>query len=500
MNAEPLLNELSVAGRHGFRPPRLDVPEQPLEHWIPSDHLRRRPAALPELSELEVVRHFTRLAQRNFCVDAQYYPLGSCTMKYNPKLCDALAGLPGFARLHPCQPEATVQGVLQAMAEMEEWLCEICGMDAFTLQPAAGAQAELTAMLIARAYHADHGRRRRVVIIPDSAHGTNPASAALCGYDVVEIKSTAQGRVDLAALERALSEEVAVCMLTNPNTLGLFETDIERIATLVHRVGTLLYLDGANLNALLGISRPGDMGFDMMHVNLHKTFAVPHGGGGPGAGPLGVKRHLADYLPVPRVERRGDRYRLAHDRPKSIGKVRAFHGNVGAILRSYVYIRLHGREGVPRISEHAIVNANYLRAQLRARFHVPYDEPCMHEFIASAVRQRAQGVRALDIAKRLLDHGCYAPTIYFPLIVEEALMIEPTETESKQALDRFVEAMLAIAEEAQRQPERVREAPHTMPVGRLDEVSAAREPNLSWRYRPVSAEPAAPAVAARAGA
>ncbi len=488
MTVVPLLSEQSVEGRRGFMPATLDVPRQPLERWIPRERLRREPAALPELSELDVVRHFTQLAQRNYCVDTQFYPLGSCTMKYNPKLCDTLAGQPGFARLHPYQPEQTTQGMLRLLHEMEEWLCEMCGMDAFTLQPAAGAQAELTAMLIARAYHADQGYQRKTVIIPDSAHGTNPASAALCGYNVVEIKSTAAGRVDLAALERALNQDVAVFMLTNPNTLGLFETDIERIVAMVHKVGALLYLDGANLNALLGVSRPGDMGFDLMHVNLHKTFAVPHGGGGPGAGPLGVKRHLAPYLPVPRIARQDDRYQLVHNVPQSIGKVRAFHGNVGAIIRSYVYIRLHGREGIPKISEHAILNANYLRARLRDRYHVPYDEPCMHELVASAVRQKAFGVRALDIAKRLLDHGFYAPTVYFPMIVEEALMIEPTETESKQTLDRFIDAMLAIDEEARRDPASVRRAPSTTPVGRLDEVTAAREPNLSWRHRTSGAD------------
>jgi len=480
---EPLIFELGAAGRRGFWLPPLDVPDEPVERWVPREHLRVAPPALPEVGELEVVRHFMRLAHRNFSVETNVYPLGSCTMKYNPKVNEDAAALPGFARAHPYEPDAAVQGLLQLLYELEQLLAEILGMDAVTLQPAAGAHGELTGLLIARAYHTAHGRPRRRVAVTDSSHGTNPASAALCGYEVVEVPSNRRGRVDLDALRRMVDAETAVFMLTNPNTLGLFEDEIVDIAAIVHGVGALMYLDGANMNALLGLYRPGDMGFDITHVNVHKTFSVPHGGGGPGGGPVGVKAPLVPYLPGPRLACDGNAYRWVEASAESIGRVRAFAGNVGALVRAYAYILALGAEGLRRVAEDAILNANYLKARVREQYRIPYDdEPCMHEFVASAVEQKRRGVKALEIAKRLLDFGCYAPTIYFPLIVEEALMIEPSETESRQALDQFADALLTIAREAATDPRLVQTAPHTMPVARLDEVLAAREPNL--RFRP----------------
>ena len=496
---EPLIFEQGSPGRRGFQLPPLDVPAGPMTQWIPSEFLRSVPPALPELSELEVVRHFMRLAHLNFSVETNVYPLGSCTMKYNPRVHEEIAALPGFSQVHPYEPDAGVQGLLQLLYELEQLLAEILGMEEVTLQPAAGAHGEFTGLLIARAYHAAQGRPRHRVIVPDSSHGTNPASAALCGYEVVEVKSNRRGRVDLAELSRVVDQDTAVFMLTNPNTLGLFEEEILEIARIVHGAGALMYLDGANLNALLGLYRPGDVGFDMTHVNVHKTFSIPHGSGGPGGAPLGVKAHLAPYLPGPRLEmvpgvgarhqlRKGclapmvpGTYRWVPAPPESIGRVRAFAGNVGALVRAYAYIRTLGADGLKDAARQAIVNANYLRARLKEAYRIPVDEPCMHEFVASAVDQKALGVRALDIAKRLLDYGCYAPTIYFPLIIEEALMIEPSETESRQALDQLADALRAIAREAVADPREVQTAPHTMPVSRLDEVLAAREPNLRWQ-------------------
>jgi glycine dehydrogenase subunit 2 len=493
-DTEPLIYEQARAGRRAVTFPAPDVPVVADVPDLPAGTLRRRPPALPEVSELQAVRHFTRLSQRNHAVDTGFYPLGSCTMKYNPKVGDLAAQDPGFANLHPYAPEDRVQGALRLMWELERALCEIAGMARFTLQPAAGAHGELTGILIARAYHESRGEGhvRTRVIVPDSAHGTNPATAAMCGYEVVEVPSDARGGVDVAALEAAVDERTAALMLTNPNTLGLFEENIQRIAETVHRAGGLVYYDGANANAIVGRVRPGDMGFDIVHFNLHKTFSTPHGMGGPGAGPVGVVERLVPFLPVPLVDREGDRFVWRWDLPASIGRVRAFYGNFGVLVRAYAYIRAHGADGLREVSGHAVLNANYLLALLRDLFDVPYDRRCMHEFVVSArsLRQRT-GVRALDVAKRLLDHGFHPPTVYFPLIVEEAMMVEPTETEAKETLDAFAAALEGIVAEARSDPEAVRSAPHTTPVGRLDEATAARRPVLRWApgVRAAAAEP-----------
>ncbi len=480
--AEPLVFELSVPGRAAFPLPDLDVPEKDIADVLPSRSLRKEPPDLPEMAEVNVVRHFIRLSQRNHGVDTGFYPLGSCTMKYNPKVNENVARLPGFAALHPYAPEETVQGALELMYKLEWYLCEITGMDRFTFQPAAGAHGELCGMMIIRAFHEKQGRRRGKVIVPDSAHGTNPATAAMLGYRVVQVRSDARGGVDLAALEKVLDDDVAALMLTNPNTLGLFDENIHVIAEMVHDAGGLLYYDGANMNAITGIVRPGDMGFDVVHLNLHKTFAAPHGGGGPGSGPVGVKEFLADFLPVPAVEFDGERYRLDYDRPLSIGRVKSFYGNFGVMVKAYAYIRALGAGGLRRAAEHAVLNANYVMRRLQPYYDLPYDRHCKHEFVLSGKRQKArQGVRTLDIAKRLLDYGYHPPTIYFPLIVEEAIMIEPTETENLETLEQFVQAMIKIAEEAETNPEKVKGAPLTTPVGRLDEARAARQPDLRYR-------------------
>jgi glycine dehydrogenase subunit 2 len=476
-----LIFELSVPGRVGFSLPEADVPEADPARLLPAAHLRGTPAALPEVSEFDAVRHYTRLSRLNYGVDTHFYPLGSCTMKYNPKLHEDMARLPGFARLHPLTPEEAAQGALAVMGELGELLAEIVGMDATSLQPAAGAQGELTGVLMVRAYHLDReGRPRRKVLVPDSAHGTNPASTAIAGYQTVQLKSDRHGEIDLLDLERHLDEDVAALMITVPNTLGLFESRILEVTEMCHARGAQVYMDGANLNALLGITRPGDLGFDVVHMNLHKTFTTPHGGGGPGAGPVAFKAHLAPYMPVPAVARDGDGWRLDWKRPKSIGKVQAFWGNFGMHVRAYAYIRTMGPDGLRAVAEHAIVNANYLRARLQAHYDLPYPAASMHEVVFSARRQKRHGVSATDIAKRLLDLGFYAPSIYFPLIVEEALMIEPTETESKETLDAFCDAMIQIAREAEASPETLREAPVTTPVRRLDQTRAARQPDLRW--------------------
>lgn len=479
---EKLIFEMSSAGRKGYSLPKLDVPEADLKSLIPPELSRKAEAELVEISELDCVRHFTRLSQLNYSVDTTFYPLGSCTMKYNPKINEKLAGLDGFATLHPYQPDSSTQGTLEILYETEQALSKICGMDGFTLQPAAGAHGELTGMLIVRAYHTSKGNLRRKVIIPDSAHGTNPASAALCGYEVITVKSDKAGCVDLEALKGLVDEEVAVLMLTNPNTLGLFEKNVKEIADIIHKAGALLYLDGANLNALLGIARPGDMGFDIVHVNLHKTFSTPHGGGGPGSGPVGVKGHLLDYLPVPRIRQKRNKLTLDYDSKKTVGKVRAFYGNIGVIIRAYCYIRSLGGAGLKDVALDAILNANYLKARLKAYYQPAVDDEfCMHECVFTGKDKKELGVKTLDIAKRLLDYGFYAPTIYFPLTIEEAIMIEPTETESKETLDAFIDAMAKIAQEAKTNPALLTEAPHTTPVRRLDEVLAARELNLRWK-------------------
>ncbi|MBX6350342.1 MAG: aminomethyl-transferring glycine dehydrogenase subunit GcvPB [Clostridia bacterium] len=483
--AEPSIYARSRPGRRGVRPPAGFAPEVDVADALLGVRLREVPPGLPETSEPEVVRHFTRLSQLNYAVDTGFYPLGSCTMKHNPRIGEELAQLAGFARLHPAVPEEAAQGALELMWRLEEALCEISGMARATLQPAAGAQGELCGMLIVRAYHASRGEGRRKVIVPDSAHGTNPATAAMAGFEVVEVPSDARGGVDVGALSRALDGDTAALMLTNPNTLGLFDENIAEIARLTHEAGALLYYDGANANAILGVSRPGDMGFDIVHFNLHKTFSTPHGMGGPGAGPVAVRDFLAPFLPVPVVERRreGSRetFRFDWDRPQSIGRLRSHYGNFGVLVRAYAYIRALGAEGLRRVSEDAVLNANYLMRLVARDFDLPYDRLCKHEFVVSAkgLRERT-GVRALDVAKRLLDFGYHPPTVYFPLIVEEAMMVEPTETETKETLDDFARALHAIAEEAAREPDRLREAPTRTPVRRLDEAGAARRPVVRY--------------------
>jgi glycine dehydrogenase subunit 2 len=445
--------------------------------------MRSEPPALPELSELDVVRHFTRLSRRNFGVDSNFYPLGSCTMKYNPKFMEEIAALPGFTRLHPLIPQLRgaglhTQGALEVLFETERLLCEITGMEAFTLQPMAGAHGELTGVMLIAAYHRDRGNRKTKIIVPDSAHGTNPASAAIAGYDVVSIASR-EGIIDPAVLKEALDDEVAAVMMTCPNTLGLFERHLEEIVHMVHGVDGLLYYDGANLNAILGKMRVGDVGFDVVHVNLHKTFGTPHGGGGPGSGPVGVSSRLVDYLPISRVVKLEDgQFFLNYDYPKTIGYVAPFYGNFGVVLKAYAYILRLGREGLIRVSENAVLAANYVRKRLEEHLEIPYNRICMHEFVASAAKQAEKGVRALDIAKGLLDRGYHAPTVYFPLIVKECLMIEPTETENKETLDQFVDELIEIILQAETDPEALHRAPETTPVTRLDEVGAARNMEL----------------------
>ncbi len=472
-------------------PGRANAPHVPPGAGDLSDlpsHLRRtRRAPLPEVSELDAVRHYTRLSQRNFSIDTQFYPLGSCTMKYNPRACNRLAMLPGFLQRHPLAPESTGQGLLACLYELQEMLREVTGMKGVSLTPAAGAQGEFAGVAMIRAYHRSRGdTERSEILVPDAAHGTNPATAVMCGYAVREIPTGADGDVDLEALRAAVGPQTAGIMLTNPSTLGVFERRIEEIARVMHQAGGLLYYDGANLNAILGKVRPGDMGFDVIHLNLHKTFATPHGGGGPGSGPVGVSERLLPFLPLPMVGRDGERYRWLtdQDRPESIGRLSAFMGNVGVLLRAYVYALLVGREGMERIAEYSTLNANYLMVRLRAAgFDLAYPtRRATHEFIVTLRRQAKElGVTTMDVAKRLLDYGHHAPTTYFPLLVPECLLIEPTETESKATLDAFAEALAGILAEAREQPELVRNAPHTLPVRRLDDVRAARELDLAWR-------------------
>jgi glycine dehydrogenase subunit 2 len=484
--SEKLIFELSSPGRRGYSLPTSDVPEREPEDLIPREFLREDPPALPEVSEVDVARHFIRLSIMNHHVDKGFYPLGSCTMKYNPKINETLSRLSGFLNLHPHQPGDTLQGALKLMYELGEYLEEIAGMDQITLQPAAGAHGELTGLLMINAYHKNSNQRRSKIIIPDSSHGTNPASVITAGFSTVQIKSNPRGLVAMEELKKVMNEDVAALMLTNPNTLGLFESEILEISKVVHDAGALLYMDGANLNAMMGIVRPGDMGFDVVHFNLHKTFSTPHGGGGPGSGPVGVKAKLAPFLPVPLVARNSDEkgeqeYHFDYDHPLSIGRMHSFFGNFGVMVKAYVYIRQNGPEGLREVSENAIINANYLKEKLKEYYHLPYDEICQHEFVLSGIRQREKGVKTLDIAKRLLDFGLHAPTVYFPLIVQEALMIEPTETESKESLDEFVQAMIQIAKEVEENPELVKSAPQNTPVSRLDEVKAARELNVRWK-------------------
>lgn len=478
-----LLFKLSKPGRRTVWLPPSDVPDVPLDELLPAAAMAAAPPPLPELAEPDIVRHFVNLSTQNMSVDTHFYPLGSCTMKYNPKRNERIANFPGMADLHPYQPEETLQGMLQLLFEMQQILAEISGLDAVSLQPAAGAHGEFTALMVAAAYFRDQGQLRTKVLTPDSSHGTNPASAAMAGFDTVTVKSNSSGCVDLDDLRAKLDNQTAVFMITNPNTLGLFDRQVRIIADEVHAHGGLIYLDGANMNAILGITRPGDFGADLMHFNPHKTFSGPHGGGGPGAGPITVRAMLEPYLPSPVVEKisdgsNGDRYKLVYDRPKSIGRVRSFMGNVGVLVRAYCYIRTYGPAGLRAVSENAVLSANYLLSRVKRFLPVPMGDRCLHEFVATAAKLKAErGVCAMDIAKRLLDYGYHAPTVYFPLTVRESMMIEPTETESKETLDAFAETLFRIVEES---PELLHDAPHSTAISRPDEVAAARNPILHW--------------------
>jgi glycine dehydrogenase subunit 2 len=478
---EPLIFEQGGEGRIGYSLPDCDVPEKDINSILPKDMVREEISGFPSLSEVDVVRHFTRLSQWNYAADSGFYPLGSCTMKYNPKINEDMARLSGFSNIHPYQSEELSQGALQMMYELAEYLSEIGGMDMVSLQPAAGAHGELTGMMVIKAYLNSKGEKRHKALIPDSAHGTNPASSSLCGYKVAEIKSNGRGLLDPDAVDKAMDEDVAALMITNPNTLGLFEENILEITEIVHRKGGLVYCDGANLNALMGIARPGDMGVDVLHFNLHKTFSTPHGGGGPGAGPIGVKKGLAPFLPVPVIEKGQGIYKLNYNLPHSIGRVKAFYGNFGALVRAYTYIRSMGAEGLKKASETAVLNANYIMSRLKGHYHLPYDRWCMHECVFSDKLQNKNGITTLDIAKALMDYGFHPPTIYFPLIVKGAIMIEPTETEGKDTLDGFIEAMKDIAVRAEREPDSIKKSPLKPKVGRLNETKAAREPDLRWK-------------------
>ena len=475
---EPLIFERGSRGRSGWMPPAVDAAAPPLPAELRRDDDL---AGFPEVSELETLRHFLRLSQWNYSAATTLYPLGSCTMKYNPVVNEVLARLPGMAALHPLVPDSLAQGALALLADLESALAAVSGLDAVCLQPAAGAHGELLGMLLVRAYHVDRGTARRRVLIPSSAHGTNPASATLCGYEVREVAMNERGLLSAAAVAAAMDESVAALMVTNPNTLGLFEEEIESITAAVHARGGLVYMDGANLNAIMGVAKPGDMGVDVMQFNLHKTFSTPHGGGGPGAGPVAVRRTLAEYLPLPRLVRDGDVLRWSADGPKSVGRMRSFHGNFGILLRAYAYLARLGGPGLHEATRLAVLNANYVRARLRGTYHLPYETPSLHECVFSDRNLQEHDVHTLDVAKRLLDYGFYAPTIYFPLVVKGALMIEPTETETKETLDEFADALLRIAEEARDDPALVREAPHRTRLGRLDETRAARRPVLRWR-------------------
>lgn len=478
---QPLIFEMTKEGRVGYSLPELDVPEVNLAELLPEGLVREEAADLPEVSELDIMRHYTALSNRNHGVDSGFYPLGSCTMKYNPKINESVARYSGFANIHPLQDESTVQGALELMYDLQEHLKEITGMDEVTLQPAAGAHGEWTGLMMIRAFHEKNGDLKRTkVIVPDSAHGTNPASATVAGFETVTVKSNEHGLVDLEDLKRVAGEDTAALMLTNPNTLGLFEEQILEMAAIIHGVGGKLYYDGANLNAVMSKARPGDMGFDVVHLNLHKTFTGPHGGGGPGSGPVGVNKDLLPYLPKPVLIKKDDVFTFDYDRPQSIGRVKPFYGNFGINVRAYTYIRSMGPDGLKAVTEYAVLNANYMMRKLQPHFDLPYDRHCKHEFVLSGRRQKKLGVRTLDMAKRLLDFGYHPPTIYFPLNVEEGMMIEPTETESKETLDAFIDAMIQIAKEVEENPEIVQDAPHTTVIKRLDETKAARKPVLRY--------------------
>ncbi len=496
----PTVFELSRPGRRGPLPPACEAGLPPVEKCIPDALRRKEPLHLPEASELDLVRHYTRLSTRNFAIDNVFYPLGSCTMKYNPRLNEVAAGKPGFAFAHPLAKAEEVQGLLEAMYSLEAILAEVSGLPHVSLQPAAGAHGELAALMMIKAYHVEQGGTgRTTILIPDSAHGTNPSSSTIAGFKSREVKSGHDGTVDLNDLRSKLGPDVAGMMITNPNTLGIFEHDIAEISEVLHRSGALLYMDGANMNAILGIARPGDFGVDVMHFNLHKTFSTPHGGGGPGAGPIAVNDLLEPYLPVPRIVRTGSgHYKLSEDHPRTIGKVRSFFGNTGILLRALAYAWAHGPEDLRAVSEHAVLNANYIRSGLSGVYHLPYSAPSMHEVVFSARKQKQLAVRALDIAKRLIDLGFHPPTIYFPLIVLEALMIEPTETESRETLDEFIRAMLQIAHEAETNPQLLHDAPVTQPVKRLDEVNAVKTPVLVCPCASGELERAVPSAASEA--
>ncbi len=476
-----LIFKKSKSGRSAGSIPASDVPVINIEDVIDNKYLRKG-LDLPEVAEVDLIRHYTNLSRRNFGVDLGFYPLGSCTMKYNPKVNENAAALPGFTGLHPYAADELAQGNLLLIAQMQKYLCSIFGMAEFTLQPAAGAHGELAGIMMIKKYFEKKGEKRHRILIPDAAHGTNPASGALCGFETVTLRSNSEGGVDIDHLKSLMTEDVAALMLTNPNTLGLFERNIEEVSRIVHEKGGLLYGDGANANAFLGITRPGDLGFDVIQLNLHKTFSTPHGGGGPGSGPVGVGKALVDYLPVPRIVKTDNGFKWSEDFPDSIGRVRAFYGNFNVVVKAYAYIRSLGAEGLKHATRMAVLNANYIKEKLKPYYDLPYDRICMHECVFSGSRQVAQsGVHTTDIAKRLIDFGYHPPTIYFPLIVPEAIMIEPTETESKETLDAFCEAMIAIAREAQDNPQRVKDAPLSTPVNRLDEVLAARKPDVAWK-------------------
>lgn len=478
-----LIFEKSVKGRRGFLPPKTDVE---IKVDIPKEYARSSQAQLPEVSELDVVRHFSNLSRKNFSVDTNFYPLGSCTMKYNPKFTEKIACMERFSAVHPLLPQLIgggmlAQGSLEVIYETEKLLCEITGMDAFTMQPLAGAHGELTGAMLIAAYHKNKGNRRKFVLVPDSSHGTNPASAAIAGYEVIVIPTSKDGYMDLEVFKSKLNEDVAGVMLTCPNTLGLFNPHIKEICDAAHKVDALVYYDGANLNAIMGKARPGDIGFDIVHLNLHKTFATPHGGGGPGAGPVGVVKRLEEFLPIPRVVKRKDgSFSLEYQFKDSLGYIAPFYGNFSVILKTYAYILYLGKQGLIDVSEYAVLNANYIKEKLKECFDLPFDKICMHECVFSASRQKKNGVSALDIAKYLIDQGIHPPTVYFPLIVKEALMIEPTESESKQTLDNFIDVMKEIAKIAQEDPQKISDAPLKTPVQRLDETKAAKDLNLRW--------------------
>ncbi|MCC0629200.1 MULTISPECIES: aminomethyl-transferring glycine dehydrogenase subunit GcvPB [unclassified Clostridioides] len=479
-----LLIDISKKGRKAYSLPKLDIDDIKVEDMIDQSMVRQSELNLPEVGELELVRHYTLLSNKNFGVDTGFYPLGSCTMKYNPKINEDMAALPNFTAMHPYQSSYTAQGSLSLMYDLSNRLAEITGMDEVTLQPSAGSHGEFTGLMIIKAYHENRGdHKRNKVIIPDSAHGTNPASAAMANFDVIQIASDKNGAIDIDALKAVLSDEVAALMLTNPSTLGLFEKNIKEIASLVHEAGGLLYYDGANMNAIMGITRPGDMGFDVVHLNLHKTFSTPHGGGGPGAGPVGVKKELVPFLPIPVIEKQEDKYVLNYDREKSIGKIKNFYGNFGVLVRAYTYILTMGRDGLKEASEMAVLNANYIKESIKDDYILPIDTLCKHEFVLGGLPRGEANIKTIDIAKRLLDYGYHPPTMYFPLIINEALMIEPTESESIETLDSFIEAMKNVAKEAKEEPELLKTAPHNTLVKRVDDARAVKKPILTWSQR-----------------